>query len=397
MKLTTISNYINHHRIPISDELYGQLGDDFTFIQMQPMEEERVKMGWQDAFADIPYLKCYYEDPENCQKIIDDSDVVIFGGVEDESCIQNRIMQKKVIIRGSERLYREGQWKAISPRGLIKKYKDHTRLRKYPVYLLCHGGYVASDFHIVRAYPEKMFRWGYFTKVKEYNIEQLFQKKKHIDNNGNEILKLLFAGRFMKLKHPEYAIEAARLFKEKGISFQLDMVGDGEQKETLEALSKQYGLEENIVFHGFQNPEKVREFMEEANIFFFTSNHLEGWGAVLNESMNSGCAVVAGAGIGAVPFLIQNGKNGITYADENLDMFLEQVNKLINDKELLYRLGENAYQTITSLWTPELAAHRLLAFCKAILDGKMLTYEEGPLSKAPILSPRKGYRNQYEI
>ena len=32
-------------------------------------------------------------------------------------------------MRVSERLYREGQWKAVSPRGLIHKYREHIRYR----------------------------------------------------------------------------------------------------------------------------------------------------------------------------------------------------------------------------------------------------------------------------
>lgn len=46
MKTVFISNYINHHQIPFSDALYGQLGKDYHFIQTEPMEAERAQMGW---------------------------------------------------------------------------------------------------------------------------------------------------------------------------------------------------------------------------------------------------------------------------------------------------------------------------------------------------------------
>ena len=49
MKVTFISNYINHHQIPLSDELYQIWGEDYTFIQTEPMEEERIKMGWVES------------------------------------------------------------------------------------------------------------------------------------------------------------------------------------------------------------------------------------------------------------------------------------------------------------------------------------------------------------
>ena len=90
MKLTIVSNYINHHQIPMSNELYRKLGAAFAFIQTSPMEEDRVKMGWGEEVRSIPYLKLYYEEPEACAARILDSDVVVFGGVEDERYIKPR-------------------------------------------------------------------------------------------------------------------------------------------------------------------------------------------------------------------------------------------------------------------------------------------------------------------
>ena len=391
MKLTTVSNYINHHRIPLSNELYRALGEDYHFIQTEPMDEERVKMGWGKELKQIPYLKMYYDEPEACQQMIMDSDIVIYSGLEEESYIQPRLQKGLPVIRGSERLYREGQWKAISPRGLRKKYLDHTRYHNAPVYLLCHGAYVASDFHIVRAYPDKMFKWGYFTEVKEYDLEQLFAQKVNSRMRGRECISILWAGRFMPLKHPEYAIETAKILKQLNKNFHLDMIGGGEMEQACKNLVKQYGLEKEVTFHEFMQPTAVREFMERADIFIFSSNHLEGWGAVLNESMNSACAVVAGSGIGAVPFLIEDGHNGLIYPNEKMHACIRQVVRLVEDEELRKKLGRNAYQTMVTLWNPQVASKRLLNFCENILSGKVEGEETGPLSKAEILSPRKGY------
>jgi glycosyltransferase involved in cell wall biosynthesis len=369
----------------MSNELYEKLGDNFSFIQTQPMEEERVKMGWGSEVNKIPYLMLFYENPIQCKNLIMDSDIVVFGGVEDESYIKPRLNAGKIVIRASERLYREGQWKSISPRGRKKKYEDHTQYANAPVYLLCHGAYVASDFNIVHAYPGKKFVWGYFPETIEYNLDDLFAIKDHDE------VRLLWAGRFMKLKHPEYAIKASLYLKQKGVLFQLDMVGAGELEGMLKELVSRYGLNDEVTFHGFMPPAKVRGFMEKANIFMFTSNYLEGWGAVLNESMNSACAVVAGHGIGAVPSLIRHGKNGFVYKNENFNEFKNQVLTLARDKNLRKELGVNAYNTIVNEWNPKEAADRLYNFSVGLLEGKVNPYSEGPLSPAPIISPRKGY------
>jgi glycosyltransferase involved in cell wall biosynthesis len=316
-----------------------------------------------------------------------DSDIVIFGGVEDESYIKPRLNAGKLVIRYSERLYREGQWKSISPRGRRKKYEDHTQYADKRVYLLCHGAYVASDFNIVHAYPGKKFVWGYFPELREYDVDKLLARK----GFGKDGVRLLWAGRFMKLKHPEYAIKAARYLALKGVEFHLDMVGSGELDAKLKELTQTYGLENKVTFHGFKAPSDVRGFMEKADIFMFTSNYLEGWGAVLNESMNSACAVVAGHGIGAVPTLIRHGENGLVYRNGRINEFEGYVLRLARDAELRRKLGTNAYNTIVDEWNPKEAADRLYKFSTGLLEGRLDICSEGPLSPAPIIPPRKGY------
>lgn len=391
MKLTIVSNYINHHQIPMSNELYQKLGDDFAFIQTAPMEEDRIKMGWGSEVQNIPYLKLYYEAEQYCADLILKSDIVIFGGVEDERYIKPRLDVGKIVIRASERLYREGQWKSISPRGRKKKYEDHTQYANAPVYLLCHGAYVASDFEIVHAYPNKKFVWGYFPAVNFYDLDKLFFRKLHVDHTGKTQARILWAGRFLKLKHPEYAIKAARYLKKQGVSFHLDMVGGGALEEMLRTMVRRYQLEENVTFHGFQTPQSVRTYMEEADIFLFTSNYLEGWGAVLNEAMNSACAIVAGHGIGAVPFLLKHGENGLVYKTERFKEFQEYVLRLSQDAGLRKQLGTNAYNTIIKAWNPKEAADRLYRFSEGLLKGEVNAEDNGPLSIASIIWPKEGY------
>ena len=208
-KFVMVSNYLNHHQIPFCNAMYALLAGSFTFLQTEPVEEERLRMGWKEA--DYPYLVHYYKEPERGRQLIEEAEVVLFGGTDDESYIQERLQQKKTVIRYSERMYKEAQWKAISPRGLHKKYLDHTRYRKDPVYLLCAGAYVPSDFHIVRAYPGKMLKWGYFPEKKVYSVEQLMDAK--------EPARILWAARMIDWKHPELPLRMAKSLKEQGVPF----------------------------------------------------------------------------------------------------------------------------------------------------------------------------------
>lgn len=108
--------------------------------------------------------------------------------------------------------------------------------------------------------------------------------------------------------------------------------------------------------------------------------------------MNSACAVVAGSGIGAVPFLMQHGFNGLVYKTGRYREFQNQVLTLCQDEVLRKRLAVNAYHTIVEKWNPKEAADRLFRFCDGLIQGCVVPEKEGPLSLAPLIAPRKGYQ-----
>lgn len=411
LQLVFVSNYINHHQIPLCNALYGALGDGFCFIQTQAMEQERVRMGWNEK-EELPYVRYFYEQPEQCRKQILESRVVMFGGCDDESYIAPRLEAGKPVLRYCERMYKTGQWKAVSPRGLLKKYHDHTRYRKAPVYLLCAGAYVPTDYHLVRAYPGKMFRWGYFPECKAYDVDKLMEGKgwHGCGEQSDKVPYLLWAARFIDWKHPQLPVKIAAKLKSRGISFHMDIIGGGELEEEVRSLVKELQVEDCVSLLGFRKPEEVRAYMEKADIYLVTSDREEGWGAVVNEAMNSGCAVVGNHMIGAVPYLIDPEKNGRIYHDKDEEMLFEQVKELCQDAGLRDRLGREAYRTIAEEWNPAEAAERLLALLRGLglldpgagqgetQDGRQSRKQgekqstglflTGPCSPAPVIGER---------
>lgn len=371
MKIVFVSNYINHHQIPVSDELYKLTGGDYLFIQTEPMEEERIKMGWDETAANKPYVKLYYDAKEECDSLILTAECVIFGGTEREDIIKPRLEANKLTIRYSERLYKEGRWKFITPRGLKKKYEDHTRFNKSKVYLLCSGAYVAGDFNMVHAYPGKKFKYGYFPEFEEYS--DLHEKRR-----GNEKLEILWAARFIDWKHPETMLQLAKQLKNNNDNAHITMIGTGEMFDNILKEVRRLGLEDYCSLIGAKKPKEVREYMRMADIFVSTSDRKEGWGAVVNEAMNSGCVTLATKEIGAAPYLIEDGKNGFLYRAKALNALYGIIENVSDEKEKRYEIGLNAYKTIRDLWNPEVAAKRLYEFAQ----NQEMVYKEGPLSKA---------------
>jgi len=122
--------------------------------------------------------------------------------------------------------------------------------------------------------------------------------------------------------------------------------------------------------------------MENAQIYIATSDYKECWGAVINEAMSSGCAVVASHAMGSVPFLIRIGENGFIYESGNIAQLTEKVKTLLLDPKLSAEFGKNAYGTIAGQWNGDIAGERLLEFMEAIISGKSVKFPDGPLSTA---------------
>lgn len=377
-----MSNYINHHQMPVSRELNRlcrEQGGSYVFVQTEPMEQERVDMGWgEEKLKEGDFVRSYWEDENGCQRMIEEADAVIFGGCEDERYIEARLEAGKPVWRYSEPLYKTGRYKFVSPRGLRKKYHDHTRYRKKRVYLLCAGAYVAGDFRLVGAYGGKRFRYGYFPAFRQQDPKKLMAGK---DQASQGQLRLLWAARMIDWKHPETALQVAAGLREQGIGFRLDMIG-GALAPEMQERARALGLEGQVAFLGYRSPEETRDYMEKAHIFLATSDRQEGWGAVVNEAMNSGCALIAGKGMGAAPYLVRHGENGYLYDHKNPRQAVELAGKLAKDAAQRRRLGSAAYETVRTLWNSQVAAQRLYACIAAEIAGQELPeYEEGPLSR----------------
>ncbi|MCI1397368.1 MAG: glycosyltransferase family 4 protein [Lachnospiraceae bacterium] len=387
MDVTFVSNYINHHQIPFCNAMAERTGNRFLFIETEEMDSERQKMGWKRERP--PYVIRLSEEPERAKEAILGSTVLLAGWApEAEDLVTKRLLTTDLLtFRVSERLYKDGQWRAISPRGLAAKYRQYTRFAKKPYYLLSAGGYVGSDFRIIHAFPEKKLRWGYFPPCRHYAPGAL-QKIKAGSRKG-DVPELIWAGRFVDFKHPEQVLRLAADLKRGGEHFHLTIAGGGEGEEAARKTLKEEGLEQEVTLLGLTDPDTVREKMERADIHLFTSDAGEGWGAVVNEAMNSGCAVLAGNEAGAVPFLIQNGENGLVYESRSYEQLLAETRRLLHDEALVRRLGENAEKTITGLWNAEHAADALLTVSEGILEGAGLAKApaEGPASVDPCEKP----------
>ena len=363
--------------MPFCKEMHRYLGGDFYFVATEPAAVEQLALGYTDLNSIFPFVCKSYEGDYQyawAKELATEADVVVLGSAPLEF-VSERLKQDKLTFFYAERLYKHPCKIWTWPLKLYQLWKRYGRYRNF--YLLCASAYTAQDYSKTLTFINKSYKWGYFPEVKTYNnLEGLIKRKKPAN--------IMWAGRFIDWKHPEFVIEVARRLKAEGYKFQINMLGNGVLFDYIKQLICDNKLEKEVNLLGAMSPIDVRMHMEQASIYLFTSDRNEGWGAVLNESMNSGCAVVASDDIGAVPFMLQNGYNGLVFHSGDVGDLYRNLKTLLDSPELCVQFGKNAYETITQHWNADIAAERLIQLSHLLLQGEKhpYPYSEGPCSKA---------------
>lgn len=378
LTLTFFSNFLNHHQKPLADQLALLLGTGFHFVSTTPIPEEFLRSGYEN-YEEVDYNVCTFRSHWEMEKALalgQNSDVVIFGSI-DWHFVLDRIKANRLTFYYSEHLFRSSKWRKLNPRVVFYMLRYHTRFRNKNLHLLCTSGFISDEMKCFFAYPSKKYKWGYFTKVNQFPIDEVIIRK----NSGTK-LKLLWVGRFITCKHPQLAVELAELLKLDGILFELTMIGSGEKKSEITTMISNKDLGSEIVLAGNMTNNKVTKNMKESHILLCTSDHKEGWCAVINEALSNGCVVVAGNKIGSVPYLIKDGITGFTFESKKLHSLYSIVSFLIGQKELRKTVAIEAYNQMKNYWSPEIAATNIIRLSKTLISGRPNDIIAGPCSNA---------------
>ena len=374
MKITFFTNFLTHHQLPFCLEMVKIYGDDFKFISTEKINEERLKLGYSNMDDLYDFVIKSYESKEEYKKAMDlalNSDVVIAGSTTSDEYVKERLKQDKLTFRYYARIFYKKSLSIFDFKNLRKVYDRHFRYKKNKnLHLLCASSYGPNDFNKFGMYINKAYKWGYFLETKTYDEKELLKQKEA------DVPVILWVGRLIKVKHPEYVIKLANYLRKEGYKFKIQVVGNGPEYEPLKKRIEKYNLSDYVELVGAVKSENVRSYMEKAKIFICTSDQNERWGAVINEAMNSGCQVVANKFIGSVPFLIKNRENGLTYT--NIKEYYEAVKELLDNKEFGDKLSINAYRTIHDVWTAENAVKNLGLVLDAIINNKDNPVKVGP-------------------
>jgi glycosyltransferase involved in cell wall biosynthesis len=176
---------------------------------------------------------------------------------------------------------------------------------------------------------------------------------------------VLFVGKLAKHKKPKLLIRA---FSEvnKHNDATLVFVGDGEMRDQLEATTVRLGLDEAVVFTGFQNQSELPKYYKAADVLALPSSH-ETWGLVINEAMNFSLPIIASDSVGAVPDLVDD-RNGRVVPTGDSAALAEAVETVLNSNKLRLEMGKMSRDRIDDWGIEETADGVVAAAEQAIIN-----------------------------
>ena len=155
--------------------------------------------------------------------------------------------------------------------------------------------------------------------------------------------RLLHLGRLKAYKRIEHVLDVLEAIP----GAALDIVGEGDHREALEADIERRGLQSRVTMHGHVD-EETRAAMYARAWILLTASSSEGWGLTVIEAALCGTPSAALA-VGGLRESIVDGRTGILARD--LGELISRVRALIADRERLRDMGEAARQrALTFTW-----------------------------------------------
>lgn len=133
-----------------------------------------------------------------------------------------------------------------------------------------------------------------------------------------------------------------------GEDFELQIAGDGPERQSLQNLAIELGLR----VHFLGGREDITDLLAEAHLFIHPAKS-EGLSNAILEAMGQGLPVIAAA-TGGTPELIQDGVNGLLVPPDNPTLLAKKIRQLLNNPAQRRELGQAALTTVQSRYNAEI-------------------------------------------
>jgi glycosyltransferase involved in cell wall biosynthesis len=261
------------------------------------------------------------------------------------------------------RLHRERRFAAIHahwlvPQGIVAALLGRLPGRPPPVLVTAHGSDLAT---LSGAVLSRLKRWVLRSADSVSVVSEALRQdavdlgcephKIHVasmgvdldtlftPDDGRERDGLLCVGKLDADKGVGYLLRAFAVLAAANPGLTLVLVGDGPERPTLEALARELGIAERVVFRGALPQERIPGLLRAARVAVVPSLR-EGLGLVAVEALGCGCAVVA-SDLPALREVVIDGETGLLARPGDADELAAKIAELLADGGLRERLARN--------------------------------------------------------
>lgn len=145
--------------------------------------------------------------------------------------------------------------------------------------------------------------------------------------NNIDKLRFVYVGSLIKLKNVMLIVNALNNIS-KDENVKLDIIGDGSEYENLRKQVEILGLQNDVSFLGKMPMKQVHLKLNNYDVLVMPSIR-DGWGAVINEGLQSGLFIVSSDNCGAKT-LIVNSDRGLVFKNKDVDSLTDALKYCIS-------------------------------------------------------------------
>jgi glycosyltransferase involved in cell wall biosynthesis len=161
---------------------------------------------------------------------------------------------------------------------------------------------------------------------------------------ASERFDIVFAGRLVDSKGPETLVRAMHCLKSSNFNATAVIIGDGPERQKLEALSRELSIQDTVRFLGrIEDDDEVISVVKSAKLFVYPACPEGGWSISIIEANACGIpAVSVRTGPVGTNEVVIDGYNGLLVEKESAEAIAEKIKTILGSEQLRAELGRNA-------------------------------------------------------
>jgi poly(glycerol-phosphate) alpha-glucosyltransferase len=283
------------------------------------------------------------------------TDVVIFNGYQNSVAQMILRTQAKAVpcIFWGEKMVASATGAKGKLQRILAKGLEHCKA------IVAIGSKAEQDYK--QRFPGKpIFNIPYYCDLSQFS--------QNIPHRPRVPVTILFCGQMIQRKGVDVLLQSFSQVIQLGLQARLLLVGrEAELPKMLQSVPPT--VQQNIDYVGFQSPEDLPPFFQQADIFVLPSRY-DGWGVVVNQALGAGLPIICTDAVGAAHDLIESGVNGWIIPSGDAEALTQVLIQYLNQPDSLQTASQNSI-SMAKNWLPEIGAQRWVEVLQSVVNSTM--------------------------